>query len=517
MSAVGSSFGIRVAAPCVAGTALLLHATRYDYLSDDAFIFARYARNFVEGHGLVFNVGERVEGFTSVLWVLLLAGLGSVGLDYVWAMRAGGALCTLGCIWLVNELAIRSAGGSSRGAVVALVMTAAAAPLACWSLAGLETPAFALAILASLAVFRLAPAPRAVAFEALALSTLVLLRPEGILLVPIFTAIRLAHLGVRGALHAAPTFLAPIVTLGALTLARFAYYDDWLPNTARAKDAGGGQLEFGLWYAQSFFADYGTLALWVLVFGTGLVARRQPLLQAAALIGLTLSAATIWVGGDGLGMYRFFVPILPLFALLLGHAVDRSLSLLEQLRYVWAARAASTLLVAVCSVAWASPDREHPQFQVYDIQQRIEVPRWTEVGRWIAAHTPDDASVACVPIGAIGYYSRRVIRDMVGLTDRHIARLRSDPQISFVGHRKHDGPYILSLKPTILLTGNVRVLKQPLALTGPDFGRPRSPAIRMRERDLFGPQLSQNYEPRIAMLPSGRYLHYFVRRDPTKP
>ena len=41
---------------------------------DDANIFFVYARNLVEGHGFVYNVGgERVEGFTSLLWVLICA------------------------------------------------------------------------------------------------------------------------------------------------------------------------------------------------------------------------------------------------------------------------------------------------------------------------------------------------------------------------------------------------------------------------------------------------------------
>src|SRR5690242_13300954 len=39
---------------------------------DDAFIYFVYAKNLAHGHGFVYNVGgERVEGFTSMLWVLI--------------------------------------------------------------------------------------------------------------------------------------------------------------------------------------------------------------------------------------------------------------------------------------------------------------------------------------------------------------------------------------------------------------------------------------------------------------
>ena len=57
-------------------TALLfgLHVARYYFLGDDCFISFRYAENLVKGHGLVFNPGERVEGYTNFLWVLLMAG-----------------------------------------------------------------------------------------------------------------------------------------------------------------------------------------------------------------------------------------------------------------------------------------------------------------------------------------------------------------------------------------------------------------------------------------------------------
>jgi hypothetical protein len=39
---------------------------------DDAYIYFVYAKNLAHGHGFVYNIGgERVEGFTSMLWVLI--------------------------------------------------------------------------------------------------------------------------------------------------------------------------------------------------------------------------------------------------------------------------------------------------------------------------------------------------------------------------------------------------------------------------------------------------------------
>ena len=50
-----------------------LDGVRYWWLADDAMISMRYARNLAEGLGLVWNAGERVEGYTNLLWTLFMA------------------------------------------------------------------------------------------------------------------------------------------------------------------------------------------------------------------------------------------------------------------------------------------------------------------------------------------------------------------------------------------------------------------------------------------------------------
>ena len=44
-----------------------------DWELDDAYISYRYALNFVQGHGLVYNPGEPVEGYTNFLWTIFIA------------------------------------------------------------------------------------------------------------------------------------------------------------------------------------------------------------------------------------------------------------------------------------------------------------------------------------------------------------------------------------------------------------------------------------------------------------
>jgi hypothetical protein len=50
-----------------------LDGVRYWWLADDAMISMRYGRNLAEGLGLVWNAGERVEGYTNLLWTLFMA------------------------------------------------------------------------------------------------------------------------------------------------------------------------------------------------------------------------------------------------------------------------------------------------------------------------------------------------------------------------------------------------------------------------------------------------------------
>ncbi len=43
------------------------------WIFDDGFIYLRVVRQVRVGHGPVFNAGERVEAFTSPLWVAVLS------------------------------------------------------------------------------------------------------------------------------------------------------------------------------------------------------------------------------------------------------------------------------------------------------------------------------------------------------------------------------------------------------------------------------------------------------------
>jgi len=76
------------------------------WVCDDAFISFRYARNLVAGHGLVWNVGERVEGFTNPLWTFAIAGGLRAGLDPIVLSQMLGLASyaiLLGALWRLER------------------------------------------------------------------------------------------------------------------------------------------------------------------------------------------------------------------------------------------------------------------------------------------------------------------------------------------------------------------------------------------------------------------------------
>jgi hypothetical protein len=92
-----------------------LLAWRLWFVSDDAFISFRYARNWVEGYGLRYNLGEHVpvEGYSNFLWVVVCALGESLGWDpFFWAplISTGCGLALLAYVYFVMVARLRLDG-----------------------------------------------------------------------------------------------------------------------------------------------------------------------------------------------------------------------------------------------------------------------------------------------------------------------------------------------------------------------------------------------------------------------
>ena len=238
------------------------------FLCDDAFISFRYARNLLEGHGLVFNPGEYVEGYTNFLWVLELAALwGGLGIPPERAAPWLSVVCTVGVVaalgvWLARLPLLRHRW---LVAWMAFGLLCSSATFAVWtSGGGLETRQFTLFIVGAVVCLSLWRSERwGLAAAALSLALAAWTRPEGLLtgLVCIgwFAVQSMADAGrPRPDWRRLAWLAAPFVVLvAAHYLFRYAYYGEWLPNTYYAKHVRP-------WYESGF------RYLWAAALETGL-------------------------------------------------------------------------------------------------------------------------------------------------------------------------------------------------------------------------------------------------------
>jgi len=134
----------------------LLHQLLFATVTEDALITFRYAQNIADGNGPVFNPGERVEGYTNFLWLVLIAlPRAAFGADIETAAVVFGILAALGCVlvscFLANRIAAAATppGTEPRPAlgVAAAVLTASAGGLAVYGPSGSEVPLFVLLVL----------------------------------------------------------------------------------------------------------------------------------------------------------------------------------------------------------------------------------------------------------------------------------------------------------------------------------------------------------------------------------
>ena len=236
------------------------------FITDDAFISFRYVRNLLDGHGLVFNRGEYVEGYTNFLWILELAAIWRVlGIRPEDVAQWLSVAYTVGTIAVLLWWVARMPHLRQRGLIawMALGLICGSTTFAVWtSGGGLETRQFTFFTLVAVAVLSMFGANRRGLLAAsLSLAAAALTRPEGLLVAACCLGWFAVHRGItarqvdwRGTLALAGPF---VVLIGGHFLARFRYYGEWLPNTYYAKHVGP-------WYESGF------RYLWAAAIETGL-------------------------------------------------------------------------------------------------------------------------------------------------------------------------------------------------------------------------------------------------------
>ncbi len=83
---------------CCLGAVLII---RNAWVSEDAYITLRHVDNFLAGQGPVFNPGERVEGFTHVLWFVIVTLFRALGFSANGALLLPGFVFSFAALYLI--------------------------------------------------------------------------------------------------------------------------------------------------------------------------------------------------------------------------------------------------------------------------------------------------------------------------------------------------------------------------------------------------------------------------------
>ncbi len=402
-----------------------------NWTCDDAFISFRYAENLAQGNGLVFNAGEKVEGFSNFLWVLILALAKLLGISVLWAAKTLSVFISALLIFLVYRTAL-SLGLKAVPAGLCALFVSLSTSLAYYAMSGMETVAYTFLLLLAVYLNNRFEGDPSSHLRYLLYGTLLaisLIRPEGALFFLLTAAYHvLQKILSREKKYWGRTLKAPLLfgSIFFLFLGfRYLYFNDIFPNTFYAKSVGTF-VEYG---ANAFLQNFlngllsGTPLLLILpallLLKGGRKAYTFPLLLCAGqVLFMTYS-------GDWMAFGRFFLPILPIVACLT-FALVGNLSPAEgetkARGFSYAAAAALLLVYAGANIYQTEKAVRNQDVYPYFVMNASHL---KELGLKIREDFPEQTHIALRRQGAVPYYSRMRSTDLLGLTDRAIGRILS--------------------------------------------------------------------------------------------
>ncbi len=475
-----------VALLVAASAALVAHMGVFHFfVTDDAYISFVYSRNLAEHGELVFNLGERVEGYTNFLWTVFLAGWIKLGWLPESSSVVWGAICAIGtlvtCSWWLRRL--RGDGPWSTWDAVPALFLAAVPGYACWAAGGLETQLFTFWVTLGSALYASHPG-RLHKGAAAAFALAALTRPEGNLF---FALAALHHLvGMVRERRLLPrrgewAWLAVYLLLVLPHfLWRHHYYGYWVPNTFYIKSSGGkGTWERGIYYLgrwnEAFLMLPFALPMMVSLFlRPGAAVRR--LYGYVLLVVVVFLIYVASVGGDFMGLFRFVLPVVPMVV------VGAILGLWVSLRrappfvapalvvallggYVWHTVAVDRAAQAYLGPGASDNGIDSPGYLRWYTEDRAAI------GRWFQKYAQPDDYAVVGGAGAQVYYSGMRSLDCFGLSDEYIAH--KVPAVSNrPGHEKYAPvDYQLSHRPTVITSNYYDIGRVPLVRDDAPFWR----------------------------------------------
>jgi hypothetical protein len=460
-------------------SSFVIDGRRYFVLFDDAMISMQYARNLAHGAGLVWNAGgPRVEGYSNLLWVLVMAGFHVFpippALMSLPVQILSGLLLLVNLV-LVKKLADLLTAGATAVGVIAVVLTAFYYPINNWGLLGNEvallTPLVTGAVLLSIRGLMQGQVSRGL-YALLGLTLLVRIDAiVPVVVIWLYLALvdrrnRRGHLAWGGA------------TIGGVLLAstvfRLSYYGDLLPNTYYLKMTGYSvvlRVARGLYVLFQFMWHLN----WVLLLFPFVLYVLDRDKEKGLLVALFVAqlAYSVYVGGDGWedrgGSNRFITIAMPLFFILFSIAIDKlRRGVLQalggpggQAKFQAASTAAMAVFAGVSLLNFNV--LIYPSDLKYMFLQTRSVfiggnERNVRIANYLDSITTDKAEVAVVAAGGIPYYADRYSIDLLGKSDSTVAKEAAGVPQDYTwidyrpGHMKWDYAYSIGqLKPDVVV------------------------------------------------------------------
>ena len=426
---ISISFFIILAAACL--FVFMTHRT-YDFTMDDSFIAFRYASHLANGNGLVWNVGEKIpnEGYTSFLWVAVLALTHKFGADLVTASKLIGILFTLFtacvCFWSVYRVSDSTYPAPVRliaGAATTLFLLANV-NLSSQVISGMDTSIslfLSTFFFASTAFYLKAQRPPGIkaAFVIGILAVLSgLSRPE-------------FNLSAAAALLAMICIFTPQRKFAVYALSVYAvcgliyfiwhynYFGLLVPLSFYIKQLGMHQSHFPDFPVVVYFIK----SLWPLYLFLGFFALsiyKENKNWLPALIGVAINIIYFTTPKHEMGVnFRFLFPIYPALTIFSGLGVLKLWHILKyRARIYTATTAAVCLIFCFCQIGEHSTN----DMRGYASDHKAHI----ALGRILAEIDPKGEKVLAIAAGGmVPYYSNWNTIDTFGLTNREIAIMRS--------------------------------------------------------------------------------------------
>ena len=401
------------------------------YRVDDAFIIYRFVDNLVSGNGFVFNPGERVEGVTCFLWVVLLTPFALLPTPLTSVVPFLSGITGLIALCLLPRLMLQISTVSNPGKLRWLpsLLLFSYPGFAYWSAGALETVPYTLLLLLCIHSYLLEKKNRAGMWSAVWGGLATLTRPEApfVLMAVVFdmliTQPRKITTHILRWISVVALFFVPFLCF------RYFYFGEWLPNTYYAKMGAPvfSRVVSGISYSLTFFGTllpgfsfYPAVITWIgsiLSFLLVLYCLFPAETRPVALLIFFTGFSVVFTGGDWMVMSRFWIPALPFLLLLFIFFLGR---IPARYRIGLRVVAALSIVVGLSWFLWGIGERSRLNGALSPSRPQSEI--YGEVSRYLTRRSNPDDTIALMDIGQIGYETKLRIIDITGLVTPWIAK-----------------------------------------------------------------------------------------------